>query len=180
MASYLLIISDRKALGWILTAGRMAFPSRNRPEVRDLHVDDELFIYTTRGAFNKASDGGRIIGTARVASEVRWFPEAIRIAGRKYPRGCDLEIGPLAPFGQGVELSPLIPQLNAFHGAGPAWSMRLRKPLLHLGKDDASILHRVLNTVRAKDELQPNAMAGYTRWFVEDQASAPIVQRPIP
>lgn len=119
MAGYLLIVADREALGWILTAKRMAFPSAGRREVRSLGVGDELFIYTTRGAFkNPTRDRGRIIGSARVASHVRKLRTTIRFGSREYPIGCNLQIGALAPFGQGVELAPLVEQLDAFHGAG--------------------------------------------------------------
>jgi len=165
MASYLLIIANRKALSWILTARRMAFPSANRPEVRDLAVGDELFIYTTRTAFHKS--GGRIIGTARVASDVCWLPDTIRFGGRGYPIGCNLDIGPLKPLGQGVELTPLVPQLGAFQGAGRTWSMRLRKPLLRLTEDDTAVLRRALSNVKSTDNVQLNIVATYTRWFDE-------------
>jgi len=67
MASFLLVIGDRDALGWILAEQRMAFPTAQRAEVRALRIEDELFLYTTRGAFkNPTRDRGRVIGAARV------------------------------------------------------------------------------------------------------------------
>jgi hypothetical protein len=168
MTSYLMVIGDREALGWILTASRMAFPSESRPEVRCLAEGDELLIYTTRSAFkNPGRDRGRIIGTARVASEVVRLENPVVFDDREYPIGCDLKIGPLVPFGHGVELAPLIPQLQAFDGAGSAWSMRLRRPLLALTEHDTILLHRALDGVRRADGTTFDTMAGYTRWFVD-------------
>ena len=69
-ASYLLIIGDREALGWVVSSGQMAFPSVRRSEVRSLGVGDELFLYPTRGASkNSTRNRGRIIGTAHVDSD---------------------------------------------------------------------------------------------------------------
>jgi hypothetical protein len=62
-ATYLLVIGDREALGWILSAERMAFPDFRRAETRSLKSGDRLLIYTTRGCFkNPTRDRGRIIG----------------------------------------------------------------------------------------------------------------------
>ncbi len=162
MASYLLIIGDREALGWILTTGRMAFPSESRHEVRSLAVGDELFLYTTRGAFkNPSRHRGRIIGTAHVASPVARLKEPVCLGERQYPVGCRIEVGPIIPFGHGLEMVPLLPQLQTFDGLGKRWSIRLRRPLLQLTADDSFLLHRSLDKV----EKAPEAVGTYTRWF---------------
>lgn len=57
MASYLLVIGDREALGCILTAERMAFPSASRHEVAALDVGPGLVLYTTRGAYKIPTRG---------------------------------------------------------------------------------------------------------------------------
>ena len=59
MATYLLVIGDREALGWILAEQRMAFSSMSRPHVRALSPGDTLLLYTTRGCFkNPTRDRG--------------------------------------------------------------------------------------------------------------------------
>lgn len=162
VTAYLLIIGDREALGWILTAGRMAFPSASRPEVRSLAVGDELFLYTTRNAFkNPSLHRGRIIGTAHVASPVARLKEPVCFGERQYPIGCLIEVGPIIPFGHGVEIAPLVPQLEAFDGLGKSWSVRLRRPLLRMTADDTLLLHRSLDEV----EKTPEAVGTYCRWF---------------
>jgi hypothetical protein len=167
VASYLLVIGDREALGWIVTASRMAFPDARRSEVRSLKVGDELFIYTTRMAFrNPGRDRGRVIGTARVDSKVAELKRSVSFGGREYPVGCNLDVGPLARFGHGVELAPLVPKLEAFAGAGKAWPYRLRRPLVRLTEHDANRLHQELGKVVEDGELNVDVVAEYARWFV--------------
>jgi hypothetical protein len=144
----------------------MAFPTARRSEVRSLERGDELFIYTTRGAFkNPARDRGRVIGTARVDSEVAELEHSVSFGGRDYPVGCKLELGPLARFGGGVELAPLVPELDAFAGAGNAWSIRLRRPLLRLKERDAKRLRRELDKVITDTKLNVAGVQEYARWF---------------
>lgn len=164
MTSYLLVIGDREALGWILTAGRMAFPSGQRSEVAALKPGDELFLYTTRGAFkNPIRDRGRIIGTAQVASPVAQLEEPVHFAERDFPVGCLLSIGPLAPFRMGVELAPLVGALTAFKGAGRGWSTRLRRPLVKLSESDSILLRQALVHVLTSGV----DTSAYTQWYLE-------------
>jgi hypothetical protein len=168
MTSYLLIVGDLEALGWVLTTGRMAFPSMNRREVQSLCVDDELFIYTTRKASQRfRQDRGRIIGTARVASAVGRLARPVAFGGRSFPVACDIEVGPLTPLGAGLELGPLVSQLQRFAGRGHSWPILLRRPLLELSADDAEFLRERLDGI----EKDPNAAAAYSHWFVTAQAS---------
>ncbi|MFD7308552.1 hypothetical protein [Promicromonospora sp. NPDC059942] len=161
MASYLLIVGDRDALGWILTESRTAFPSAGRTEVATLAKDDSLFLYTTRGCFkNPTRDRGRVIGTARVASDVRRLDKAVRFGERDFPVGCDLEIGPLAKFGEGVELQPLVESLETFGHNSHAWSALLRRPMLLLTNGDASHLRKLLRTTTPTEDMD-----AYTRWW---------------
>ncbi|MEV5693523.1 hypothetical protein [Micromonospora globbae] len=46
--SYLVILGDREAIGWVLREERMAFPSTPRAEVAALQEKDRLFLYATR------------------------------------------------------------------------------------------------------------------------------------
>lgn len=166
MTSYLLVIGDREALGWILTASRTAFPSPSRSEVRSLQKGDELFLYTTRGAFkNPTRDRGRIIGTARVDSEVKRLERSVSFGDRDFPVGCELEIGPLVRLGEGVELGPLVPRLESFAGPGHGWSFRLRRPLVRLTDSDATLLHRELVKMKRRDNSDVDAAAEYARWY---------------
>jgi hypothetical protein len=142
--SYLLILGERKAVAWVLSTRRMAFPKTPRAEVAQLKPGDELFIYTTRGAFgNPTRDRGRIIARASAASPVTELDEPVEIAGRTFPRGCSLHVESLTPFRTGVELRPLVEHLDAFPNP-QAWSIYLRRPLLHLPKQDADILRNAL------------------------------------
>lgn len=162
MTSYLLVIGDREALGWILTANSMAFPSDKRTEVATLRQGDKLFLYTTRGAFkNPTKHRGRIIGTARVAGPVTQLNEPVSFAGRQFPVGCPLDIGLLAPFGTGIELRPLVDSIATLKGSGASWSTKLRRPLVRLTDSDANLIQQELESVLSPD-LDMNE---YTRWY---------------
>lgn len=164
MTAYLLVIGDRDALGWILTTSRMAFPNAQRPEVAALNSGDELFLYTTRGAFkNPTMHRGRIIGTARVVDPVAQLDEPVHFAGRDFPVGCSIEIGLLAPFGAGIELRPLVDSLTAFAGYGNGWSTRLRRPLVRLTDADANLIYQSLAPVLSPDIDTRD----YAHWYLD-------------
>jgi hypothetical protein len=139
-ASYLLVIGEREALAWILRESRMAFPATTRREVDRLCVGDKLFLLTTRGCFhNPGRDRTRVIGRATVTSDVAPLDPVPHIAGRDFPRGCDLAIHTLTPYLEGVELASLVPRLETFAGTA-AWGMRLRRPLVFLSTGDRDLI----------------------------------------
>jgi hypothetical protein len=142
--SYLLILGERRAIAWVLREQRMAFPRTARAEVDRLAAGDELFIYTTRGAFNNPTrDRGRVVGRAVVTSVVTEFDEPVEISGREFPRGCEIRVETLAPWRSGVDLAAFVEQLEAFPNP-KAWSIYLRRPLLRLPPADARLLdHRL-------------------------------------
>ncbi|PXY27883.1 hypothetical protein [Prauserella muralis] len=164
MAHYLLVIGDREALGWVLTAQRMAFPGFGRAEIRALSPGDELLLYTTRGCFkNPTRDRGRVIavGTARTA--VATLDAPVEIAGRSFPVGCDVEFHTATRWPGGVELSPLVGELDAFADLGRSWSVRLRRPLARLTDGDAKLLRTQLEA--AGPEPLERVLDQYTRWW---------------
>lgn len=156
--SYLLILGDRDAIAWVLGEERMAFPATARAEVDRLSEGDDLLIYATRGAFgNPTRDRGRVIGHAVVTSPVSPLDEPVSFAERVYPRGCELRVESLAPWGQGVELRPLVERLEAFPDVR-SWSVRLRRPLLRLPQADADLL---LDALRPLAGSLPANLDGY-------------------
>ncbi|SEG80653.1 hypothetical protein SAMN04489712_113123 [Thermomonospora echinospora] len=137
-------LGDRDAIAWVLDERRMAFPPTARAEVDRLAEGDTLLVYATRGAFgNPTRDRGRVIARAVVASPVVALDEPVVFGERSFPRGCELRIEALAPWGSGVELQPLVERLEAFPDAR-SWSVRLRRPLLRLPAGDAELLTRAL------------------------------------
>lgn len=157
-AHYLLILADRRAIAWVLESQRMAFPPTARAEVRDLRPGDELFIYTTRGAYQNATrDRGRVVGRATALSEVEWLPEAVKIGAREFPRGCDIKIHDLAPWGSGVELAPLLSRMEVFP-VPQVWSSKLRRPMLRIPPADAALLREELSVWSTTRE---KALSGY-------------------
>ena len=141
---HLLVIGEREPLVWVLSEERMAFPAHRAAEARALAPGDLLLVYTTRGCFhNPTRDRGRVVGEATVASAIEPLEQPVVFGQRQYPMGCRLALGGLAPRGQGVELAPLIPRLQAF--PDPAtWSVRMRRTVVPLPADDVVLLREAL------------------------------------
>lgn len=143
-AAYILVLSDRDAVVWVVREQRMAFPTRRLAQVQRLQRGDHLFLYATRSAFhNPSRDRGRIFGEAEVATAVTVLDQPVELAGREFTSGCDLKIRTLAAMRQGVELAPLVPELAAFPD-GHSWAVRLRRPLVPIAGGDATILRLAL------------------------------------
>jgi len=163
-AAYLLVIGDREALGWVLSEQRTAFRSPARREVRLLDKDDRLFIYATRGCFGKARRSqGKIIGAATVIGPVEALDPPIAFAGREFPVGCGLSVQTLVPFGEGLVLSDIVQDLDAFRDAGAGWPIRLRRALAPITDRDAAVLDKRLAAMAADPGtvIQP-----YLRWYM--------------
>ncbi len=113
----------------------------------ELEIGDELLVYATRGCFgNPERDRGRVMGLAKVATDVRWLPEPVIFGERRYPLGCALDIQSVAALHEGVELSPLVAELHVFPDAR-TWSAQMRRPLVPLDEHDASLLRHHLTAL---------------------------------
>jgi hypothetical protein len=87
----------------------------------------------------EARPAGRCLaGIQRLHDHLRF-----ELVGRTFTRGCDLDITSLAPYLKGVELAELVPQLAAIPDKAN-WSIRLRRPLVRLSEQDATLLRRAL------------------------------------
>lgn len=118
----------------------MAFTAARAVDGAQLAVGDRLFLYTSRGCFgNPGRDKGRVIGEAEVLSPLRRRPKPVTIAGRDFTHDCRIAVKSLAPYGTGVDLSALVPQLHAFPDPR-SWSARMRRPLLQLPDEDAELI----------------------------------------
>jgi hypothetical protein len=158
--SYLVILGERDAIWWVLHEQRMAFPATPRAEVAALAAGDRLFLYATRGAWhNPTRDRGRVIGTATARTAARTFDVPMEIAGRTFHSGCDLRIESLVPYPGGLELQPLVAQLEAFPRPH-AWSIYLRRALLRLPESDRDLLDRKLRPlVKRREQALPTYLS---------------------
>jgi hypothetical protein len=147
MSDYLLPIADREPLAWIIEQQRTAVGAHRRTEAEKLDPGDRILLYTTRGCFrNPTRDRGLIIGQADVVNPARVLPEPMCFRGREYPIGVDLRIRSLAPIRHGVELAPIVGQLQSFPNK-KAWSGYLRRALVPITASDADILAAALARV---------------------------------
>jgi hypothetical protein len=146
-SAYLLIISDREALAWILSSQRMAFPELRSRSAARLRPNDNLLLYTTSRCFGNSTNGrGRVIGHATVQSDVTVLDTPIEFGVRRFPVGCSLSIDALAPHGAGVELAHYVPRMHAFPNAS-AWSVYLRRTLVALDDHDFKLLLKALGRI---------------------------------
>lgn len=146
-STYLLVLGERKAIYWVLTKSRTAFPEGRARQASVLREGDSLLLYSTRGAWhNPTRDRGRIIGEARVTSEVRALRQPVDIAGRLFYSGCSLDIGPVAPYGHGVDLASLVPRLDMFPNK-ETWSVRLRNSIVAVPPVDLAVIRQHMTAV---------------------------------
>lgn len=158
MTTYLLMIGDKVALQWILRSRRMAFPPTREADALGLRVSDRLLLYTTRSAFhNPTRDRGRLIGSARVAEKPQLLSRPEVIAGREFTVSCAISLERLAPYRQGLELAPLIGDLELFPEPA-SWSARIRRTLVPLSRNDSALLHRKLKPLTQTPE---SSLPGY-------------------
>jgi hypothetical protein len=151
--NFLLVISDREPLAWILATSRMAFSAGRISLAGQLSVDDRLFLYTTRGCFhNPTRDRGRVIGEATVASEVKPLPKPVDFGETSFPVGCDLIVMGLAAKGSGPVLADLVCKLNVFPDPR-SWSARMRRVLVPLDPHDAELIRAELAALMLPPEV---------------------------
>ncbi|MDG4793698.1 hypothetical protein [Micromonospora sp. WMMD1082] len=174
--AYLLVLGDRDGIAWVLREQRMAFPAGSRAEVSALAAGDELFLYATRGAWhNPTRDRGRIIGHATVVGAVQLLRQPLELAGREFRSGCPLHIDGAVVYPGGVELAPLVEELDAFPKP-QAWSIYLRRPLLALSAADTALLSARLNPLLTPlARAAPTYPSRSTNGGPSEPSSAPVV-----
>jgi hypothetical protein len=90
----------------------------------------------------------------------------MEFGGREFPRGCTITVDSLVPWGERVELQPLVERLAAFPNP-KAWSIQLRRPPLHLPRPDAAVIGR---QARAQTGTRREHLDGY---LVHDRPALP-------
>ena len=122
----LAVIGDRRALGWVLTQGIVAFPE---PQTRlpAFEAGDSIYLYTTRGCFkNPTRDRSRIVGKAVALTDLQVNEDPVRFGDRSFPLEVRVRIDSLAPVGDGINFANLVPQLTSFPKP-ERWSVYLRR-----------------------------------------------------
>ncbi|GAA1370246.1 hypothetical protein GCM10009661_29030 [Catellatospora chokoriensis] len=153
MSAYLVVLGHRDAIRWVLNAQRMAFPATPRAELRALKNGDRLYLYATRGAWkNPNRDRGRVIAKATATSSVEALEQPVELAGRSFTSGCDLAIEGVVPYPGGVELQPLVAQLEAFPRP-EHWYFYLRRALVPLSRLDEAVIDLHLTNLSVEASL---------------------------
>ncbi|HEX4247723.1 MAG TPA: hypothetical protein VH008_07635 [Pseudonocardia sp.] len=169
-SGFLFTLGYRENACWLLRDGRAAFPNGDRGRVDRLVVGDELFLVTTQKCWG---DGpGRaptlVIGSAVLTSPVALLAEPPVLAGRRYPRACELRLTRLATYREGVDLKSLVPRLEAFP-KGTDWGRPLRQTVTELSDADAALLRAELAEVGADPAV---ALGSYPGPMPEDREEA--------
>ena len=155
----------------MLSDQRMAFPGCQRAEVRALAPGDTLLLYTTRGCFkNPTRDRGRIIAAGRTHTAVSTLDEPVQVGGRSFPVGCDVEFRTATAWPEGVELGPVVRELDSFVGLERNWSIRLRRPLVSVSARDARMLKDYLKQYRPRPLEE--VLDWYASWWRQPAQTA--------
>lgn len=165
VATYMLVLADSAGALWVIREQRMGFSDKNPSAGRRLNPGDRVFIYTTVNCWPRTAGQrrGRVIGEAVVATtaEAMWPP--MHLAGRTVTTGCHLFFESLTPLGKGVELAPLVSDLESlkhYKSYGPA----LRRGPVALTPADAALLRERLYTLPSiyEESIESYAAEGRT------------------
>ncbi|MER7789571.1 hypothetical protein [Streptomyces sp. NPDC097640] len=141
--THLLIVNHQQLLHWILNDGHMAFEELRADSARRaVRQHDEALIYATADCF-RGSARGKVIALATVTSAVRTLEQPVTFQARRFVAGCSLRVHGLAPYGEGVDLRGLVPDLGIFRGHS-SWGVRLRRPFATASPRDADLIRRDL------------------------------------
>ena len=140
---FLLVVSNRETLEWILSEQRIVLPSPTPYAVPDtLMQDDRLVLYTAKGCFrNPTQDRGRVIGTATITSRTRALQSAVVFEDQVFDWECTLRIERLVPADRGPELEHLVGRLSTFPDS---WHSHIRRVLVPLNEQDFMVLDESL------------------------------------
>ena len=162
-SAYLFTLGYRESASWLFREGRAAFPNSDRARVDRLLVGDELFLVTTQKCWGDGADRGptMVIGSAVIASPVALLAEPPVLAGRRYPRACELQLTRLATYRAGVDLKALVPRLESFP-KGANWGRPLRRTVTELSDADAELLRAELTALGTDPAM---ARGSYPSWM---------------
>jgi hypothetical protein len=134
--SHLLILGHPAGLGWVLSHAKMAFNDRRLYQARKLRPDDRLLLYASKRAFGSAKRG-LVIGEAKVKRNVHELDRPVSVAGLPYRHIVDISLESLTPFGDGVDLSAYLDDLELFPDPR-SWTSRIRRTVVPLSDQDRS------------------------------------------
>lgn len=162
VSTFLLVVSDRQGLSWILGSGKMAFSTMGRSGARNLKPEDNLILYTTRACYhNPNRNEGRVIGRATVTSTVSELGKPIIVSGKPLPYGCSIHLDSLASLGQGVSMRSAASQLEICQNTN-VWGSRLRRTIVPLSDHDSNVLIELLHPFEESPDV---VISSYLQWF---------------
>ncbi|MEU6023487.1 hypothetical protein [Micromonospora sp. NPDC047134] len=143
-AAHIAVLSDARAIAWVLSEGRIAFNLRLKRALAGLSLGSPLFLYVTSRCFRPVPFRGKsgLIAKVGVTSPVTRLDQPVVFGNRNFGMGCSVEILQLLAPSQMVTLGPLVPELDAFHGA---WHLRLRAGFIPLNEHDYQLLDEKLS-----------------------------------
>jgi hypothetical protein len=130
--NWLIVIGEGKAAEWVVKERMMAF--RDKVFVGRVSEGDRFGLYITRGAFhNPSRHQAQIVALGRIGSEVRSQP--VTVAGEKFTRVCDLSVEAELPFQEGLNVRPLVKDLD-FIKNKKSWSTYVWRTLVNVPDPD--------------------------------------------
>jgi hypothetical protein len=141
--AWFIVLSDRAAVGWVVSSGKMGFVASRKREVSRLREGDTAFLYATKGTLGSE---GMLFAEVRATSSVRVVPEPYKVASRDVELETDLSVVGLAELGTGLPIVSLVSELKLFapYKQPSSWRGLLQRPLVSLYGDDEDIVRRAL------------------------------------
>jgi hypothetical protein len=149
--AHLFVISDARALAWILSQGRLAFGDRLRHSAKGFKPGHRILLYTTQRCFGGSNHNTQrpfVIGEGVLTSDVETLKEPYKLDERVFPLGCTMDLVSLAPRAEAPDFAKLVPRLHGFKGA---WHLRLRGTLVPLDEHD----YRLISNELARTAMEP-------------------------
>lgn len=151
----------------------MAFHVRQRRALANVSLGSPLFLYVTSRCFRRLPYGEKsgLIGKVAVTSPVTQLDRPVAFGGSSFGMGCEIRVIHLLRPSQMVNLGPLVPDLNAFHGA---WHLRLRAGFIPLDGHDYEVLD---NRLLREPTSLPEAMGAYMALAKQREDKPPFANR---
>lgn len=143
MRHWLIIVSNRTALEWILDTRRMAF--RSHVNTDQLQKGDRFALYTSRGAYgNTSRDESQIIALGRLTSPVT--EASVRVGDEAFTKSCAISVERALPLRAGLPFRTLVGQLSIAKTARQ-WPASVRRTVATLDDNDFRVIEAAFSAL---------------------------------
>ena len=138
------MISEVKALRWVVEHDRMAF--RSHVHTEDVRAGDPFVLYVTRGAYHNPTSGeSQVLGLGRFTSEVQ--SRRATVHGETFPKSASIKVEAVLAERSGMPFKPLVDDLS-FIAKKAGWPAYLRSSLVRVSEADVQVIRSAFQAYR--------------------------------